>query len=906
MVALPTRGTRPHLRAASHVPSDPVRPRGSAASEPAVSRSGVFPAGEAARSIARRGRAWTRAREGLTVASVGTLDLGRDDERTFTSISTTVSRSNLIEALLPSSLNPPKSNDFNHRLLDTISKAKNFIFIEGFDLGREDLVDALIKKAREGVQVVALFDAVNEPREKVKGQLLDKMREAAAKDPKIKKAKSLYVAEYQPIPTTSKSQFEQILHVKRVIADTPAGTVAEVSGGINFGKGSFLNLDTAWHIEGVAALDSLQRLVEHYPVENGKLPFDLSIVPTAGDVRAALKKKNGGTRGFRDVEIAGAGRRLVEAPRSYPAKKLKERVALGRKLVLSSKAFEDESLLSSVTRAVLNGSLVKVVEEKMSAAETRKFDSARKSLDELGVVVLPADAVIKEDSYPKLVDRELEEAIRKKESIDVAAFVLTDSAIIDRLIEAHEEGCKVRVVVDDLTIDNWLINSKALALLRSSGIEVRAVTPEVVEKMKLKGRTTHNIKLHAKAILLGGNRVLGGSSNFSNNGLTNNVEDGRLVRSREVAETFRKQLFDPMWDNALVAEPLETVTSGRVSISEAVPLDTKVKDLSFVVFDLETTGFAPHHDDRIVSLAAQIVTVDDKGEITIHDEFNQFVDPGWSLLGTEVEVPGRAARIHGLSRSELANRGARSIRDVVPDFVDFIEKAKAHGKVLLAGHNIGGFDLKFLDQVLSRKPLEFERNGKKMHYTFDAPYLDSLLLSQSLFPQENAHDLDSLSKRLKTASQSRGLHDALEDVQLTAAALGKLIAVAGGEDVELRKLLREDKLEIRKPILASRSGRGTNVFQFDSTDRGKLVVREKGSNGRYGDPQRVLNLEVRELVGDKIRLAVTSGTPTNNRDFEAFVPAGKVGFRADGSIYHALRERGVDPGRPGVLIAGKR
>ncbi|MEL6759774.1 MAG: hypothetical protein AAFP04_05170, partial [Myxococcota bacterium] len=397
-----------------------------------------------------RGNHCQVSHSGRSVGAISASSVGSGDPRTITDINTVVSTHNRVVPLFPESLAPEDSECFESELGRLIDEAQSFIFVQGYDLSHEDFVERLIEKAREGLQVVAYFHPPAKEGD-IKSRLLDRLREAS-EEPGL--AGKLVVEEFAG---TGSGKSDQAMHVKRVIADTAGGSIAEVSGGINFGERSTLNVDTAWRTEGVAVLDSLRAMLDHYP-DNHDLPFDLERVPDATTVDKKTRRllKELGEDPVR-IELARSGRRAILSPRSYTKKRFMERAARGDKLVIGASDLEKPWMLSGLRTAVKNGSLVKVItpSEPKSAVKKAKsiVDAHRETLDESGIGVYRADLSVSDNSYLDLVLRELDRAIEHGESIDVASFALTEPEIIDKLIEAYENGCQVRVAADVEIID---------------------------------------------------------------------------------------------------------------------------------------------------------------------------------------------------------------------------------------------------------------------------------------------------------------------------------------------------------------------------------------------------------------------------------------------------------------------
>src|SRR5699024_9160354 len=94
----------------------------------------------------------------------------------------------------------------------------------------------------------------------------------------------------------------------------------------------------------------------------------------------------------------------------------------------------------------------------------------------------------------------------------------------------------------------------------------------------------------------------------------------------------------------------------------------------FTVFDLETTGFSPVHDQIIEIGAVKI----ENGHIT--KRFGKFINP-------QVPIPEKIVELTGINQ-EMVN-DAPLIDEVIEEFIDFI------GDSVLVAHN-ADFDSRFL------------------------------------------------------------------------------------------------------------------------------------------------------------------------------------------------------------------
>ena len=170
-----------------------------------------------------------------------------------------------------------------------------------------------------------------------------------------------------------------------------------------------------------------------------------------------------------------------------------------------------------------------------------------------------------------------------------------------------------------------------------------------------------------------------------------------------------------------------------------------LEDLTYVVFDSETTGLLPAEGDELVQLAAVRIV---NGRRVEGEVFDTLVDPGRT-------IPPRSTAVHGISDAMVV--GAPDAATAVRDFHRF-----AKGAVLVA-HN-APFDMAFL-----------RRREAELGVAFDNPIMDTVLLSAVVFGQDDTHSLDALTRRLGIAIPDAARHTALGDTEATADALLKLL-----------------------------------------------------------------------------------------------------------------------------------
>ena len=171
--------------------------------------------------------------------------------------------------------------------------------------------------------------------------------------------------------------------------------------------------------------------------------------------------------------------------------------------------------------------------------------------------------------------------------------------------------------------------------------------------------------------------------------------------------------------------------------------DLPLRDITYVVFDTETTGLKPTEGDRIVSLAGVRIV---GGRILTGESFSRIVNPGRP-------IPPESTVFHGLTDELVA--GKPPIEVVLPQFKNFVADS------VLVAHN-AAFDLKFLRM--------FERDSG---VAFDNPVLDTMLLSSYIDRSAEGQSLDEICHRYGVEIADR--HTALGDALATAALLLPMI-----------------------------------------------------------------------------------------------------------------------------------
>ncbi|KAB1437667.1 PolC-type DNA polymerase III [Candidatus Galacturonibacter soehngenii] len=161
---------------------------------------------------------------------------------------------------------------------------------------------------------------------------------------------------------------------------------------------------------------------------------------------------------------------------------------------------------------------------------------------------------------------------------------------------------------------------------------------------------------------------------------------------------------------------------------------------TFVVFDIETTGFSPIKN-RIIEIGAVKVK---NGEII--ERFSSFVNP-------QVPIPFEIEKLTGITDNMVINEPL--IDEVLPKFIEF-----CNGAVMVA-HN-AGFDMSFIKANCDRQKL-----------ICDYTVIDTVAMARFLLPSLSKYKLDVVAKSLGISLDNH--HRAVDDAGCTAEIFVKFI-----------------------------------------------------------------------------------------------------------------------------------
>jgi DNA polymerase-3 subunit alpha (Gram-positive type) len=190
-------------------------------------------------------------------------------------------------------------------------------------------------------------------------------------------------------------------------------------------------------------------------------------------------------------------------------------------------------------------------------------------------------------------------------------------------------------------------------------------------------------------------------------------------------------------------------------------------DSTYVVFDIETTGFSPV-TNRIIEIGAVKVV---NGQIS--ERFSTFVNP-------QVPIPFEIEKLTNINDSMVID--ADTIEVVLPKFLDFV------GDAVLVAHN-ANFDVSFIKE-----------NAKRQNLTAENTYVDTVGIARTLLTGQAKYTLDAVAKTLGISLENH--HRAVDDAECTAEIFVKFIEMLKKDNItsllELNELGKTSVEAVRK------------------------------------------------------------------------------------------------------------
>lgn len=175
------------------------------------------------------------------------------------------------------------------------------------------------------------------------------------------------------------------------------------------------------------------------------------------------------------------------------------------------------------------------------------------------------------------------------------------------------------------------------------------------------------------------------------------------------------------------------------------PSDDVLKDATYVVFDLETTGLSSRYD-RIIEFGAVKYA---KGRDIETVDF--FINP-------DMELSEKTTKITNITNSQV--KSGKSIKEALSMILRFVKDS------ILVSHN-ASFDVGFLNEALKNNGMPVLTN----------PVIDTLAIARYMFPEQRSHNLEALCRNFGVVYDKQAAHRANYDAEVLKDSFVNLLRV---------------------------------------------------------------------------------------------------------------------------------
>ncbi|KAL2511801.1 Exonuclease DPD1 [Abeliophyllum distichum] len=235
------------------------------------------------------------------------------------------------------------------------------------------------------------------------------------------------------------------------------------------------------------------------------------------------------------------------------------------------------------------------------------------------------------------------------------------------------------------------------------------------------------------------------------------TETGGNKNTLSSKTSIRHEISEETSSIKLNTYELETteIERSRYYVQQKIADNKDLESLvTFIVFDIETTGFG-RENNRIIEIALQDIR---GGE---NSTFQTLVNPGRYVPNTH---------IHGISSNMVNRSGVPRMEQLIPILLQYIQSRQIPGgDVVLIAHNARTFDVPFLKREFSRSSYEIPP---------DWLFVDTLPLARAVMKSKGSKVPSKVS--LQALREYYGIplvgsaHRALSDVHSLALVLQRL------------------------------------------------------------------------------------------------------------------------------------
>ncbi|KAL3504413.1 hypothetical protein ACH5RR_034254 [Cinchona calisaya] len=234
-------------------------------------------------------------------------------------------------------------------------------------------------------------------------------------------------------------------------------------------------------------------------------------------------------------------------------------------------------------------------------------------------------------------------------------------------------------------------------------------------------------------------------------GMNKDILSSKTNVKNEILEETRNSNLNTHTARVTEVERTTQIFDMRQKISENKEL---AKLVTFIVFDIETTGFS-RREDRIIEIALQDLV---GGK---NSTFQTLVNP-------KCYVPN--SHIHGISTHMVNRRDVPRMEDLIPILLQYINsRQKPGGSIVWLAHNARSFDVPFLIEEFGRCSYKIPR---------DWLFVDTLHLAREVMKCKGLKGASKLSVQALRDFYNIPLigsaHRALADVKMLSLILQRM------------------------------------------------------------------------------------------------------------------------------------
>ena len=322
----------------------------------------------------------------------------------------------------------------------------------------------------------------------------------------------------------------------------------------------------------------------------------------------------------------------------------------------------------------------------------------------------------------------------KSELYEISITDGTDSILIKKFVksDSEKEAYKAFKVNDIIRVTGTAVNdtyAREVVLNVSKVLYIGVKEDKEINDLALEKRVELHIHTNSSALdaLCGVKEYVSQAIKWGHKAIAFTDHDGVYSYHDIMAATKGKEI------KPIYGVELGFVDEKKFNIAYTSH-DIDLKDASYVVFDIETTGFSAIYD-RIIQIAARKVL---HGQVI--ETFECFVNP-------KMPIPKRITEITSITDEMVSE--ALTIEDVLPKFLSFVE-----GSILVAQN--ASFDVGHIYANMDRLGI------KRVEF----PVIDTMQLARNFYHTElKTFNLKSLARYFKVQQEHHHLAD--DDTRVT-------------------------------------------------------------------------------------------------------------------------------------------